>query len=112
MGALISMCSSSSRANSSARITDSSTWSPQTGQYISIRTFRELNPAPTSSPTSTRTETPSNGESFRSMDDLQEEDNRQPTTLTQQHLTQAVSQRLLESLRNWLLKILYYNFII
>nr|WNH96403.1 AC4 [Okra enation leaf curl virus] len=25
-------------------------------------------------------------------------DSRQPTTLTQQHLTQAVSQRLLESL--------------
>nr|AEY75693.1 replication-associated protein [Cotton leaf curl Burewala virus] len=45
MGALISMCSSSSRANSSARITDSSTWYPQPGQHISIRTFRELNQA-------------------------------------------------------------------
>ncbi|ADD62432.1 Rep protein [Cotton leaf curl Kokhran virus] len=44
-GALISMCSSSSRANSSARITDSSTWYPQPGQHISIRTFRELNQA-------------------------------------------------------------------
>nr|ALB26364.1 AC4 protein [Hollyhock yellow vein mosaic virus] len=112
MGNLICTCSSSSRGNTSAKISDSSTWSPQAGQYISIQTFRELNPAPTSSPTSTRTETPSNGESFRSMDDLQEEDNRQPTTLTPQHLTQAVSQRLLESLRNWLLKILYSNFII
>ncbi|AWH12949.1 AC4 protein [Begomovirus agerasichuanense] len=100
MGGLISMCSCSSRGNTSARITDSSTWSPQQGRYISIRTFRELNPARTSSPTSTRTETPSNGESFRSTDDLQGGDNKQPTTLTQQHLTQAVSQRLLEYLGN------------
>ncbi|ADO40981.1 AC4 protein [Bhendi yellow vein mosaic virus [India:Pandarahalli:OY173:2006]] len=98
MGNLICTCSSSSRANTSARISDSSTWSPQAGQHISIRTFRELNQAQMSSPTSTRTETPSNGESFRSMDDLQEGDSRQPTTLTPQHLTQAVSQRLLESL--------------
>nr|AGV02066.1 AC4 protein [Okra leaf curl virus-[India:Mau:2012]]AHX25698.1 C4 protein [Bhendi yellow vein mosaic virus]QFR98249.1 AC4 [Okra enation leaf curl virus] len=74
MGNLICTCSSSSRANTSARISDSSTWSPQAGQYISIRTFRELNQAQMSSPTSTRTETPSNGE--------------------------AVSQRLLESLRS------------
>nr|AFB83470.1 C4 protein [Cotton leaf curl Burewala virus] len=100
MGALISMCSSSSRANSSARITDSSTWYPQPGQHISIRTFRELNQVQMSRPTSTRTGTLSSGESFRSMEDQQEEDSRQPTTLTPQHLTQAVSQRLLESLRN------------
>nr|CBY83991.1 AC4 protein [Cotton leaf curl Burewala virus] len=65
MGALISMCSSSSRANSSARITDSSTWYPQPGQHISIRTFRELNQAQMSRPTSTRTGTLSSGESFR-----------------------------------------------
>ncbi|AGV74355.1 transcriptional regulator protein [Tomato leaf curl Hainan virus] len=95
MGALISTCLYSSRGNTSARITDSSTWSPQTGQHISIRTFRELNPAPTSNPISTRTETPSTGESFRSTDDLQEGVNNQPMTLTPQHLTQAVSQRLL-----------------
>ncbi|BAC55599.1 C4 [Ageratum yellow vein virus-[Tomato]] len=95
MGALISTCLSSSKENTSARITDSSTWYPQPGQHISIRTFRELNPAPTSSPISTRTETPSNGVSFRSMDDLQEEDNRQPMMLTPRHLTAAVSQRLL-----------------
>nr|ARE29894.1 C4 [Pea leaf distortion virus] len=100
MGNLICTCSSSSRGNTSARISDSSTWYPQTGQHISIQTYRELNPAPTSSPTSTRTETLSNGESFRSTDDLQEEDNRQQTTLTPRHLTQAVSQRLLESLGN------------
>ncbi|ABI63456.1 AC4 [Ageratum yellow vein virus-[Taiwan:Taoyuan3:2000]] len=95
MGALISTCLSSSKGNTSARITDSSTLYPLPGQHISIRTFRELNPAPTSSPISTRTETPSNGVSFRSMDDLQEEDNRQPMTLTPRHLTAAVSQRLL-----------------
>ncbi|ADD62433.1 transcriptional regulator protein [Cotton leaf curl Kokhran virus] len=63
-------------------------------------------------PTSTRTGTLSSGESFRSMEDQQEEDSRQPTTLTPQHFTQAVSQRLLQSFRNSLLKILYYNFII
>ncbi|ABG26040.1 AC4 protein [Sida yellow vein Vietnam virus] len=95
MGALISTCLSSSRENTSARITDSSTWYPQPGQHISIRTYRELNPAPTSSPTSIRTETPSSGASFRSTDDLQEGANNQPMTLTPQHLTQAVSQRLL-----------------
>ncbi|CBF39774.1 AC4 protein [Malvastrum yellow vein Honghe virus] len=100
MGNLICTCSSSSRANSNAKITDSSTWYPQPGQHISIQTFRELNPAPTSSPTSTRTETFSNGENFRSMGDLQEEVNNQPTTLTQQHLTQAISQRLLAYLGN------------
>ncbi|ALB26328.1 AC4 protein [Eclipta yellow vein virus] len=112
MGNLICTCSSNSKANSGAKIADSSTWYPQLGQHISIRTFRELNPAPTSSPTSRRTETFSNGDNFRSTDDQQEGDNKQPTTLTPQHLTREVSQRLLESLRNWLLKILYYNFII
>ncbi|BAB83044.1 C4 protein [Soybean crinkle leaf virus] len=95
MGALISTCLFSSKGNTSARITDSSTWYPQPGQHISIRTFRELNPAPTSSPISTRTETPSSGESFRSTDDLQEGVSNRPTTLTPRHLTAAVSQRLL-----------------
>nr|AWC15008.1 C4 protein [Pedilanthus leaf curl virus]AWC15014.1 C4 protein [Pedilanthus leaf curl virus] len=100
MGALICTCSSSSKGNTGAKISDSSTWSPQPGQHISIRTFRELNQAQTSSPIWRRTETPSNGESFRSMEDLLEEGNNQPTTLTPQRLTQAVSQRLLESLRS------------
>nr|ARU09353.1 C4 protein [Tomato leaf curl Philippines virus] len=95
MGALISTCLSNSRGNSNARISDSSTWSPQPGQHISIRTFRELNPVPTSSPISTRTETLSNGENSRSTDDLHEGDNRQPMTLTPRRLTAAVSQRLL-----------------
>ncbi|QKQ15093.1 AV4 [Calystegia hederacea geminiviridae] len=96
MGALISMCLCSSRGNTTAQITDSSTWYPQPGQHISIQTFRELNPVPTSSPTWTRMETHWNGENSRSMDDLQGEDNNQPMTLTPQRLTQAVSQRLLE----------------
>nr|AXA98697.1 C4 protein [Pedilanthus leaf curl virus]AXA98703.1 C4 protein [Pedilanthus leaf curl virus]AXA98709.1 C4 protein [Pedilanthus leaf curl virus] len=100
MGNLIFTCSSSSRGNTSAKITDSSTSYPQPGQHISIRTFRELNQAPTSSPIWRRTETPSTGESFRSMEDLQEGDNSQPMMLTPQRLTQAVNQRLLESLRN------------
>ncbi|ABQ97016.1 AC4 [Wissadula golden mosaic St Thomas Virus] len=73
MGSLISTSSSSSRASTSARITDSSIWFPQPGQHISIQTFRELNPAPTSSPTSTRTEIHWNGESSRSTADLLEE---------------------------------------
>ncbi|AAL05288.1 unknown [Tomato leaf curl Sudan virus] len=100
MGNLICMPLFSSKASTSARITDSSTWHPQVDQHISIQTFRELNPHLMSSPTSIKTETPSIGVSFRSMEDLQEEDNNQPMTLTQQHLTQAVSQRLLESLKN------------
>ncbi|AGT42499.1 C4 protein [Tomato leaf curl Sudan virus] len=100
MGNLICMPLFSSKANTSARITDSSTWYPQVDQHISIRTFRELNPHLMSSPTSIKMETPSIGVSFRSMEDLQEEDNNQPMMLTPEHLTQAVSQRLLESLKN------------
>nr|QFG40021.1 C4 protein [Pedilanthus leaf curl virus]QFG40027.1 C4 protein [Pedilanthus leaf curl virus] len=96
MGNLIFTCSSSSKENTSAKIRDSSTWYPQPGQHISIRTYRELSQAQMSSPIWRRTETPSTGESFRSTDDLQEGDNSQPTTLTPQRLTQAVSQRLLE----------------
>nr|AWJ76778.1 C4 protein [Tomato yellow leaf curl Sardinia virus]AWV66956.1 C4 [Tomato yellow leaf curl Sardinia virus]AXK15518.1 C4 [Tomato yellow leaf curl Sardinia virus]CAA82240.1 C4 [Tomato yellow leaf curl Sardinia virus-[Sicily]] len=95
MGNRISIFSCSSRGNSTAKITDSSIWYPQQGQHISIRTFRELNRAPTSSPISTRTEMFLNGELSRSTDDLQGEDNRQPTTLTQRQLTQEVSRRLL-----------------
>ncbi|ACM45550.1 AC4 [Bhendi yellow vein Bhubhaneswar virus] len=100
MGLLTCMFSSNSKENTSAKTTDSSTSHPQTGQHISIRTFRELKPAPTSSPTSTRTGTFSNGANFRSTEGQQEEGSRQPTTLTPQHLTREVSQRLLESLRN------------
>nr|AHG95954.1 Pathogenicity determinant/Suppressor of RNAi [French bean severe leaf curl virus] len=100
MGNLIYTCSSSSKGNTNARISDSSTWYPQPGQHISIRTFRELNPVPTSSPTSTRTATPSNGENSRSTADPQEGDSKQPTTHTQRHLTQEASRRLLEYLES------------
>nr|CCH75847.1 C4 protein [Tomato leaf curl Sudan virus] len=95
MGKHISMCLCNSKESTSAQITDSSTWSPQPGQHISIQTFRELNPALTSSPILTRTETPSNGVSFRSMEDLQEGDNNQPMMLTPKRLTLEVSRRLL-----------------
>ncbi|ADN84042.1 AC4 protein [Rhynchosia golden mosaic Havana virus-[Cuba:Havana:28:2007]] len=80
MGNLIFTCSSSSKANTSARITDSSTWYPQPGQHISIQTYRELNQAQTSSPTSTRMEIHFNGESFKSTAGLLEEDNKLRTT--------------------------------
>nr|UOQ23382.1 AC4 protein [Squash leaf curl China virus]UOQ23398.1 AC4 protein [Squash leaf curl China virus]UOQ23449.1 AC4 protein [Squash leaf curl China virus] len=57
MGLRISTFLSSSKESSNARITDSSTWCPQVGQHISIRTFRELNRHRTSRNTSTKTET-------------------------------------------------------
>ncbi|ABI63420.1 AC4 [Tomato leaf curl Taiwan virus] len=83
MGTLISTCLSNSRGSITARISDSSTWYPQPGQLISIQTFRELNQAPTSSPISTRMETPSNGESSRSTAEVLEEVSRALTTQPQ-----------------------------
>nr|AGT98649.1 AC4 [Squash leaf curl China virus] len=47
----------SSKESSNAKIIDSSTWYPQVGQHISIRTFRELNRHLTSRNTSTKTVT-------------------------------------------------------
>nr|QHB15505.1 AC4 [Begomovirus sp.] len=85
MGNLIYTCSYNSKANTSARITDSSTWCPQPGQHISIRTYRELNPAPTSSPTSTRMEIQLNGESSKSTADLLEEVSNLLMTHTPKH---------------------------
>ncbi|AOT83395.1 AC4 [Macroptilium bright mosaic virus] len=82
MGSLISMSCFNSRPNSTARIRDSSTLSPQIGQHISIQTYRELSRAPTSSPMSTRTETPLNGENSRSTLVLQEVANRLRTSHT------------------------------
>ncbi|AAQ21055.1 AL4 protein [Tomato chino La Paz virus] len=83
MGNIISTCLCSSKGKSKSRIKDSSTWYPQPGQHISIRTFRELNQAPTSSPTSTRMEIHWNGENSRSTEDLLEEVSKQLTTLPQ-----------------------------
>nr|AOT83417.1 AC4 [Sida angular mosaic virus] len=85
MGSHISMCLFNSKGNTSARITDSSTWSPHPGQHISIRTFRLLNPVPTSSHTSTRTETPLNGENSRSTAEVLEEVAKQLTTHMPRH---------------------------
>nr|QQO51950.1 putative C4 protein [Pepper yellow leaf curl virus] len=85
MGLLISTCLFNSKGNSSARIQDSSTSYPQPGQHISIRTFRELNQAPTSRPTSTRTETPSTGERSRSTVEVLEEAARMLMTPAQRH---------------------------
>nr|AIN36520.1 AC4 [Soybean chlorotic spot virus]AIN36525.1 AC4 [Soybean chlorotic spot virus]AIN36530.1 AC4 [Soybean chlorotic spot virus] len=76
MGSLISMSCFNSKGSSAAQITDCSTWFPQQGQHISIQTYRELSRAPTSSPTSTRMETPLNGENSRSTLVLQEVVNR------------------------------------
>nr|AFM45099.1 C4 protein [Jatropha leaf yellow mosaic Katarniaghat virus] len=100
MGNLICMCSSSTKASSNARIRDSSTWYPRPGQHISIQTFRELNPAPTSSPISTRTEILWNGENSRSMAGLHGEANSRQMMHTPPQLTAAVSQRLLRSLES------------
>nr|WCC58534.1 AC4 [Squash leaf curl Philippines virus] len=85
MGLRISTFLSSSRGSSSAQITDSSTWCPQVGQHISIRTFRELNPAPTSSPISTRMEILLNGENSRSTAEVLEAVNSLLTTLPPKH---------------------------
>ncbi|AAD10468.1 AL4 [Sida golden mosaic Florida virus-USA] len=80
MGSLISTCLFSSRANTNARITDSSTWSPHPCQPHSIQTYRELNPAPTSSPTSRRTEIYWNGVNSRSTGEVLEEAANRLTT--------------------------------
>nr|AVP27526.1 AC4 [Boerhavia golden mosaic virus] len=85
MGSLISTCLFSSRENTTARITDSSTWYPQPGQHISIRTYRELNPAPMSSPTSPRMEIQLIGANSRSTVDLLEEASSRLTTHTPRH---------------------------
>nr|QGT31825.1 AC4 [Tomato chlorotic mottle Guyane virus]WLD53472.1 AC4 protein [Tomato chlorotic mottle Guyane virus] len=82
MGSLISTSCFNSKASSAARITDCSTWFPHPGQHISIRTFRELNRAPTSSPTSIRTEIQLNGEHSRSTEEVLEAVANQLTTHT------------------------------
>nr|ALK03470.1 AC4 [Tomato mosaic Havana virus] len=85
MGSLISMCFYSSKPNTSARTTDSSTWAPHHGQHISIRTYRELSRAPMSRHTSTRTEMCWSGANSRSTVDLPEEAASRPTIHMQRH---------------------------
>nr|AAL82867.1 putative AC4 protein [Tomato mottle leaf curl virus] len=82
MGNLISMCSSNSRVNTTARTTDSSTSYPQPGQHISIRTFRELRALQMSKPTWRKTETSLIMEFSKSTaDQLEEVSNLQMTRM-------------------------------
>ncbi|QEE82326.1 AC4 protein [Tomato vein clearing leaf deformation virus] len=79
MGSLISMCSSSSKENTSAQIKDSSILYLQPGQHISIRTFRELRAHRTSKPMWRNTETSLILEFSKSMADQLEEVSNLPT---------------------------------
>nr|AOT83428.1 AC4 [Sida angular mosaic virus] len=85
MGNLTLIFSYNSKGKSISQITDCSIWCPRPGQHISIRTFRELNPAPTSSPTSRKTVTPSSGESSKSTVEVLEAVSRQLTTQPPRH---------------------------
>nr|AGD98556.1 AC4 protein [Sida common mosaic virus] len=76
MGSHISTFSFSSKGSSTAQIADCSTWYPHPGQHISIQTYRVLNPAPTSSPTSRKMVIQSNGGRSRSTEEVLEEVNR------------------------------------
>nr|ACZ65972.1 C4 [Sweet potato begomovirus] len=76
MGNLISTCYCSSKGTTNARISDSSTLYPHQGRLTFTPTSRELNPAPMSSPTLTRTGIPSPGVNSRSTADLLEEASR------------------------------------
>ncbi|ABL96307.1 AC4 protein [Crassocephalum yellow vein virus] len=80
MGLLTCISSSSSKGNSSVKIKDSSISYPQTGQHISIRTFRELKAQQMLNHTWKKTETCLIMEFSRSMDDRLEEVANLPTT--------------------------------
>nr|QBO66562.1 AC4 protein [Duranta leaf curl virus] len=94
MGLCTSMPSSSSKVSSSSETIDISTSLTQIHPHNSIQTFRELSPHPMSNPTSRRTEITSTGVSFRSMDDLLEEVNRQLTMLQQRRSMQVQLKQL------------------
>nr|CCH57380.1 C4 protein [Gossypium punctatum mild leaf curl virus] len=79
MGACISMPSSSSKVNPNSETPDISMSLTLIPPPNSIQISRELSPAPMSNPTSRRTVITSTGVSFRSMEDLLEEVNRQLT---------------------------------
>nr|AXX69992.1 AC4 protein [African cassava mosaic virus] len=95
MGNLTCMPSSNSRAKSRLRTIVSSIVYTQDVAPISTPTFKVPSPAQMSSPIWIRTGTPSNGDNFRSMDDLLEGVNNQRMMLTPKRLTAAVSQKLL-----------------
>nr|UFP62840.1 AC4 [African cassava mosaic virus] len=92
---LICMLSFNLRAKSRLRTIVSSIVYTQAVAQVSTPTFKVPNPAPMSSPIWIRTATRSNGDNFRSMDDLLEEVNNQQMMLTLKRLTAAVSQKLL-----------------
>nr|AAL82831.1 putative AC4 protein [Tomato severe mosaic virus] len=83
MGNRISMCSSNSRVNTSARTNDSSTSYAPPGQHISIRTFRELRALQMSKPTWRKTETSFIMDFSKSTEDQLEEVSNLPMTLPQ-----------------------------
>ncbi|AGX32188.1 regulatory protein [Papaya leaf curl virus] len=77
MGLCISMLSSNSKVNPNSETPDISMSLTLIPQPNSTPTSREQSPALMSSPTSRRTVITSTGVSFRSMEDLLEEVNRQ-----------------------------------
>nr|AVI04863.1 C4 protein [Tomato yellow leaf curl virus]UYH99789.1 C4 protein [Tomato yellow leaf curl virus] len=83
MGLCISTPSSSSKVKPSSETPDISMSLTLITPPNSTQTSREQSPAPMSSPTSRRTVITSTGVSFRSMEDLLEEVNRQLTMLQQ-----------------------------
>nr|WCB23015.1 AC4 protein [Tomato yellow leaf curl virus] len=93
MGNHISMCLSNSKASTNVRTNSSSTWYPQTGQHISIRTFRQLRAQQMSRPTWRKTETSLILEFSKSMADQLEEVSNLPTTHMPRHSIQAVNPR-------------------
>nr|CBA13504.1 symptom expression protein [African cassava mosaic virus] len=100
MGNLTCMPSSNSRGKSRLRTIVSSIVYTQPVAPISTPTFKVPNQAQMSSPIWIRTETPSNPDNFRWMDDLLEAVYIQRMMLTPEALTAAVSQKLLMSLGN------------
>ncbi|BBD96259.1 C4 [Tomato curly top virus] len=83
MGNLISMCLSSSKAKSKYVTPVTSIYGIQVPVQDFIQISKELNPAPTSSPISRKTEITPTGVNFKSMEDLQEEVNRRLMMLLQ-----------------------------
>nr|AIY31221.1 AC4 protein [Tomato yellow leaf curl virus] len=91
MGNHISMCLCNSKASTNVRSNGSSTWYPQTGQHISIRTFRQLRAQQMSRPTWRKTVTSLILEFSKSMADQVEEVSNLPTTHMPRHSIQAVN---------------------
>nr|UVJ88637.1 symptom determinant protein [Horsegram yellow mosaic virus]UVN12668.1 symptom determination protein [Horsegram yellow mosaic virus]UVN12686.1 symptom determination protein [Horsegram yellow mosaic virus]WAJ60028.1 AC4 protein [Horsegram yellow mosaic virus] len=84
---LISMFCCNSKANSTHVTKGSSTWYPQPGQHISIRTFRQLKAAQMLRNTWRKTETSLIMEPSKSMEDRLEEVNSLQTTRMPRHST-------------------------